>query len=154
MDPIYNLTTTVFINGFAVVYQIVITTHFESQKILFSLCISFLFSSLTISCLNSDLTNSNCQATTLLIGDTHSKVRDADIVQISIHTECSNLTEARWVQYVCNHENNVPSRLSPQWLCGNSCTWAHDVHHVPKCMSCHKSIVVITGEAHCFHDYM
>ena len=20
-----------------------------------------------------------------------------------------------------------PSRLSPQWLCGNSCTWAHDV---------------------------
>ena len=26
-----------------------------------------------------------------------------------------------------NHENNVPSRLSPQWLCGNSCIWAHDV---------------------------
>ena len=24
-------------------------------------------------------------------------------------------------------ENNVPSQLSPQWLCGNSCTWAHDV---------------------------
>ena len=21
----------------------------------------------------------------------------------------------------------MPSRLSPQWLCGNSCTWAHDV---------------------------
>ena len=20
---------------------------------------------------------------------------------------------------VCNHENNVPSQLSPQWLCGN-----------------------------------
>ena len=29
--------------------------------------------------------------------------------------------------YICNHEKNVPSRLSPQWLCGNSCTWAHDV---------------------------
>ena len=29
--------------------------------------------------------------------------------------------------YICNHESNVPSRLSPQWLCGNSCTWAHDV---------------------------
>ena len=42
----------------------------------------------------------------------------------------------------------------PQWFCGNSCTWAHDVtvHHVPKCMSCHKAIVVITGRAHCFHD--
>ena len=29
--------------------------------------------------------------------------------------------------YICYHENNVPSRLSPQGLCGNSCTWAHDV---------------------------
>ena len=28
------------------------------------------------------------------------------------------------------------------------------IHHVPKCMSCHKSIVVITGRAHCFHDYI
>ena len=25
-------------------------------------------------------------------------------------------------------------------------------HHVPKCMSCHKAIVVITGRAHCFLD--
>ena len=47
-----------------------------------------------------------------------------------------------------------PPRLSPQWFCGNSCTWAHDVHHVPKCMSCHKAIVVITGRAHYFHDYI
>ena len=35
---------------------------------------------------------------------------------------------------------------------------SHDVrltvHHVPKCMSCHKAIVVITGRAHCFHDYI
>ena len=31
------------------------------------------------------------------------------------------------VIYMCNHENNVPSRLLPQWLCGNSCTWVHDV---------------------------
>ena len=22
--------------------------------------------------------------------------------------------------YICNHENNVPSRLSPQWLCGDN----------------------------------
>ena len=29
--------------------------------------------------------------------------------------------------YISYHENNVPSRLSPQWLCGNSCTWEHDV---------------------------
>ena len=44
------------------------------------------------------------------------------------------------------------SRLSPPWLCDNSCTWAHDLHHVPKCMSRHKAIVVITGRAQCFHD--
>ena len=24
------------------------------------------------------------------------------------------------------HENNGPSCLSPQWLCGNSCTWSHE----------------------------
>ena len=23
-------------------------------------------------------------------------------------------------------ENNGPSYLSPQWLCGNSCTWSHE----------------------------
>ena len=28
------------------------------------------------------------------------------------------------------YENNVPSRLSPQWLCGNSCTRAHDVKYI------------------------
>ena len=32
--------------------------------------------------------------------------------------------------YICNHENNVPSRLSPQWLCGNSCTWAHVILYI------------------------
>ena len=26
------------------------------------------------------------------------------------------------------------------------------VHHVPKCMSCHKALVVITRRAHCFYD--
>ena len=28
------------------------------------------------------------------------------------------------------------------------------VHHVPKCMSSHKAIAVITGRADCFHDYL
>ena len=28
------------------------------------------------------------------------------------------------------------------------------VHHVPKCMNCHKAIVVISGKVHCFHDYI
>ena len=26
------------------------------------------------------------------------------------------------------------------------------VHHVPKCMSCQKAIVMTTGRAHCCHD--
>ena len=43
--------------------------------------------------------------------------------------------------YISNHENNVSSRLQPQWLCDNSCSWAHDVHHGPKCISCHKHCV-------------
>ena len=32
--------------------------------------------------------------------------------------------------YICDLENNVPSQLSPQWLCGNSCTWAHDLGYI------------------------
>ena len=30
-------------------------------------------------------------------------------------------------KYICNHEYDVSSQLSPQLLCGDSCTWAHDV---------------------------
>ena len=30
--------------------------------------------------------------------------------------------------YIYNHEKNVPSRLSPQWLCFKSCTLAHDTN--------------------------
>ena len=59
-------------------------------------------------------------------------------------------------KYICNHENNVPSWLSPQWLYGNSCTHAvmqKTVHHVSKCMSCHKAIVVTTRSSHSFHDH-
>ena len=45
---------------------------------------------------------------------------------------CSKLYRSkkpkRWLK--CNHENNVPSRLLPQWLYGNSCTWAHDVYNI------------------------
>ena len=36
------------------------------------------------------------------------------------------------VLYMCSHENSshfppLLPKLSLQWLCGNSCTWAHDV---------------------------
>ena len=32
-----------------------------------------------------------------------------------------------FIYYKYYHKNNVPYRLSSQWLCGNSCTWAYDV---------------------------
>ena len=41
----------------------------------------------------------------------------------SWHTERSNLIKARWVQYMCNHENNVPSRLWPQRPFGILLLW-------------------------------
>ena len=46
-----------------------------------------------------------------------------------------------------------PVITSPQWFCGNSCTWAHDVrlYRVPKCLICHKVIVMSTGRANCLH---
>ena len=34
----------------------------------------------------------------------------------------------------------------------HSCTLWQLIHHVPKCMSCRKAIMVVTGRAHCFHD--
>ena len=40
--------------------------------------------------------------------------------------------------YICNYENNVPSRLSPQWLCGNSCSLAHDVPNRRSCVQMHE----------------
>ena len=57
------------------------------------------------------------------------------------HTECSNLTGARW----CNIYAIIESMCPP-------CYHHNDVHHVLKCMSCHKAIVVITGRAYCFYD--
>ena len=44
------------------------------------------------------------------------------------HTGRSNLTDPQKQEgQKFNHENNLPSSLSPQWLCCNSCTWVYDV---------------------------
>ena len=29
----------------------------------------------------------------------------------------------------------------------------HHIHHVPKCLSCHKAILVMIGRTHCFHCF-
>ena len=77
--------------------------------------------------------------------------------------------------YIYIYQCALPVITSPQWLCSNPCTWAHDVQlhvrfmctvhdvrfmmygscaQVHECMSCLKVIVVITGRAHCFYYYM
>ena len=43
------------------------------------------------------------------------------------------------------------SLLSTLVHCYQQCV---TVHHAPKCMSCHKAIVVITATAHSFYDCM
>ena len=43
---------------------------------------------------------------------------------IGIHRVLKSHRSKMSITYMCYHENNVPSRLSPKWLCGNSCTWA------------------------------
>ena len=35
---------------------------------------------------------------------------------------------SKGIIYMYNHENNVPSQLSSQWLCGKSYTWKHRIH--------------------------
>ena len=74
--------------------------------------------------------------------------------------ECLNLTEAIWAPYICNHENNVSSRLSPQSLCGNSSIWTHDVRALghlgtwfkrTSCAQVHGLPQSHRSDAHCFY---
>ena len=57
---------------------------------------------------------------------------------------------------VCNHENTVSSQLSPQLLCGDSCTQAYDARlHIAGTNEPESAQqVVITGRAQSFHDYI
>ena len=57
------------------------------------------------------------------------------MLQVIHDTQCHR--SKMGVIYMCNHENKVPSRLSPQWLCGNSCTYAHDVYRT-SCAEVHE----------------
>ena len=50
------------------------------------------------------------------------------------------------------HHNGFITTHALGQMMYSSC--AQTIHHLPKCMSCHKAIVVITGRAHCFHDYI
>ena len=49
------------------------------------------------------------------------------------------------------------SRFGAYMLCDKQNVQVYNyitVNHVPKCMSCHKAIAVITGKVHCFHNYI
>ena len=50
-------------------------------------------------------------------------------VNVNNREDCS----VRYGSLITSHDNNVPSQLSPQWLCGNSCPWAHDVRFINIC---------------------
>ena len=86
------------------------------------------------------------------------------------NTECSDLTEARWAIYGVIYTYLTSKRFEycVLWITYDHlyyapclACWAHffhwyqqcvTVHHVPKCMSCHKPIVEVTRRAHCFYD--
>ena len=56
-------------------------------------------------------------------------IHDTQSAQISQKQDERNIYIYIYIYiYVRYHENNVSSQLSPQWLYGNSYTWAHDVH--------------------------
>ena len=41
-------------------------------------------------------------------------------------TKCVSSFFSVSIHSMYTHKNNGPSSLSPQWLCGNSCTWSHE----------------------------
>ena len=41
-----------------------------------------------------------------------------------------------------SHENNVPSRLLPEWFCSNSCTWVHNVQLIHMMYDVHIHIQI------------
>ena len=55
----------------------------------------------------------------------------------------------RIFQWICNPKNNA-LRLSPQWLCGNSCTWTHDEPYI-MCPSARAVLVFVIGYIYYAH---
>ena len=54
------------------------------------------------------------------------------------NTQSAQISQKQDERNICYHENNAPSWLSPHWLCGNSCTWAHDVRLSTSCAQVHE----------------
>ena len=75
-----------------------------------------------------------------------------------LHIYYAHLASARFKHSVCPGSLMSTYAMLLVWLVEHSLfNWYQQcitVHHMPKCMSCHKAIVVITGMAHSFHDCM
>ena len=83
--------------------------------------------------------------------------------QISQKQDCHNI-----YVIMCplgyHHNGFVATHALGHMMCGyhmvisyQLCGYHLTIHHVPKCMSCHKAIVVITKRAYilfCFHIYI
>ena len=68
-----------------------------------------------------------------------------------LHIYYTHLAFVRFRHCVVDHLYYFPC-LACSTLFGSLVQDSVIVHHVPKCMSCHKAIVVITGRVHCFYD--
>ena len=70
------------------------------------------------------------------------------VIHDSQYTDCSNLTKAEHNMY------GIIKIMCPTGYHHNTFVATYPSSHttVPKCMSCHKSIVAITRRTHYFHD--
>ena len=75
-----------------------------------------------------------------------------------LHVYYAHIATVRFEYPVCRGLLMITYIMLLPWLVENSLVnWYQQcvtVHHVPRCLSCHKIIVMITERAHCFHDYM
>ena len=65
------------------------------------------------------------EKSTCLINKKKKKKKWSEVIH---ETQSAHISQKQdGINAICNHKNNVPSRLSPHWVCSNSCTWSHDV---------------------------
>ena len=65
--------------------------------------------------------------------------------------KCHKISSRNRVHDICLTPKSYHNHLINDTQSGQISQKQDDVNHVPKCMSWHKAIVVITGRAHCFH---
>ena len=73
-----------------------------------------------------------------------------------LHIYYAHLSSVRFEHSVCRESLMTTYITLLALLLEHSLVYGYQqcvtVHHVLKCLSCHKAIVVITGRVHCFYD--